>query len=266
MRADFPFKDRYGFEDLVEIMRILRAPGGCPWDAKQTHQSIRKNFIEETYEAVEAIDAEDPVLLQEELGDVLLQVVYHAAMEEEQGTFQIMDVCDGVCKKLIHRHPHIFGDVEANTAEEVLSNWEAIKQEEKGQKTAAQTLESVSKALPALMRAEKIQQRAARAGMDYESPADAFRDLQSELEELNAAVEQESRERQTEELGDLLFSVVNVSRFIGADPEEALEMACKKFVDRFAAVEQLAQQRGIEMKSAGIQKLDELWREVKQGR
>ena len=266
MRADFPFKDRYGFEDLIEIMRILRAPGGCPWDAKQTHQSIRKNFIEETYEAVEAIDAEDPVLLQEELGDVLLQVVYHAAMEEEQGTFQIMDVCDGVCKKLIHRHPHIFGDVEANTAEEVLSNWESIKQEEKGQKTAAQTLESVSKALPALMRAEKIQQRAARAGMDYESQADAFRDLQSELEELNAAVEQESRERQTEELGDLLFSVVNVSRFIGADPEEALEMACKKFVDRFAAVEQLAQQRGIEMKSAGIQKLDELWREVKQGR
>ena len=266
MRADFPFKDRYGFEDLVEIMRILRAPGGCPWDAKQTHQSIRKNFIEETYEAVEAIDAEDPVLLQEELGDVLLQVVYHAAMEEEQGTFQIMDVCDGVCKKLIHRHPHIFGDVEANTAEEVLSNWESIKQEEKGQKTAAQTLESVSKALPALMRAEKIQQRAARAGMDDESQADAFRDLQSELEELNAAVEQESRERQTEELGDLLFSVVNVSRFIGADPEEALEMACKKFVDRFAAVEQLAQQRGIEMKSAGIQKLDELWREVKQGR
>ena len=266
MRVDFPFKDRYGFEDLIEIMRILRAPGGCPWDAKQTHQSIRKNFIEETYEAVEAIDAEDPVLLQEELGDVLLQVVYHAAMEEEQGTFQIMDVCDGVCKKLIHRHPHIFGDVEANTAEEVLSNWEAIKQEEKGQKTAAQTLESVSKALPALMRAEKIQQRAARAGMDYESQADAFRDLQSELEELNAAVEQESRERQTEELGDLLFSVVNVSRFIGADPEEALEMACKKFVDRFAAVEQLAQQRGIEMKSAGIQKLDELWREVKQGR
>lgn len=266
MRVDFPFKDRYGFEDLIEIMRILRAPGGCPWDAKQTHQSIRKNFIEETYEAVEAIDAEDPVLLQEELGDVLLQVVYHAAMEEEQGTFQIMDVCDGVCKKLIHRHPHIFGDVEANTAEEVLSNWESIKQEEKGQKTAAQTLESVSKALPALMRAEKIQQRAARAGMDYESQADAFRDLQSELEELNAAVEQESRERQTEELGDLLFSVVNVSRFIGADPEEALEMACKKFVDRFAAVEQLAQQRGIEMKSAGIQKLDELWREVKQGR
>ena len=266
MRVDFPFKDRYGFEDLIEIMRILRAPGGCPWDAKQTHQSIRKNFIEETYEAVEAIDAEDPVLLQEELGDVLLQVVYHAAMEEEQGTFQIMDVCDGVCKKLIHRHPHSFGDVEANTAEEVLSNWESIKQEEKGQKTAAQTLESVSKALPALMRAEKIQQRAARAGMDYESQADAFRDLQSELEELNAAVEQESRERQTEELGDLLFSVVNVSRFIGADPEEALEMACKKFVDRFAAVEQLAQQRGIEMKSAGIQKLDELWREVKQGR
>lgn len=266
MRVDFPFKDRYGFEDLIEIMRILRAPGGCPWEAKQTHQSIRKNFIEEMYEAVEAIDAEDPVLLQEELGDVLLQVVYHAAMEEEQGTFQIMDVCDGVCKKLIHRHPHIFGDVEANTAEEVLSNWESIKQEEKGQKTAAQTLESVSKALPALMRAEKIQQRAARAGMDYESQADAFRDLQSELEELNAAVEQESRERQTEELGDLLFSVVNVSRFIGADPEEALEMACKKFVDRFAAVEQLAQQRGIEMKSAGIQKLDELWREVKQGR
>ena len=177
MRSDFPLKEKYGFDDLVKIMRVLRGPGGCPWDAEQTHASIRKNFIEETYEAIEAIDAQDSVLLQEELGDVLLQVIYHAAMEEEQGNFSIDDVCDGVCKKLVIRHPHIFGDVKADTAEEVLSNWETIKQQEKGQKTATETLKSVPKVLPALMRAEKIQKRASRAGMDYDSAADALRDL-----------------------------------------------------------------------------------------
>ncbi|MDD3192400.1 MAG: nucleoside triphosphate pyrophosphohydrolase [Oscillospiraceae bacterium] len=265
MRTDFPLKERYGFEDLVQIMRVLRGPGGCPWDAEQTHESIRKNLIEETYEAVEAIDARDPVLLQEELGDVLLQVIYHAAMEEEQGSFAIGDVCDGVCKKLVLRHPHIFGDVQADTAEEVLSNWEAIKQREKGQKTATETLESVPKVLPSLMRAEKIQKRAARAGMDYEELSGAFHDLRCEVDELEAAIKNGTVQEQALELGDLLFSAVNVSRFLGVDAEESLGLSCEKFVKRFAQVENLAQQRGIDMKSAGIQKLDELWQEIKKG-
>ena len=263
MRADFPLKDKYGFDDLVKVMRVLRGPGGCPWDAQQTHESIRKNFIEETYEVIEAIDAADPVLLQEELGDVLLQVIYHAAMEEEKGSFSIDDVCDGICKKLVIRHPHIFGDVKVDTAEEVLSNWEMIKQQEKGQKTAAETLESVPKVLPALMRAEKIQKRASRAGMDYDSVADAFRDLRSEVDELEDAVKYGTPEQRGLELGDLLFSAVNVSRFICADAEESLGLSCEKFVKRFAQVEKLARQRDIDMKTAGIQKLDEIWQEIK---
>ncbi len=264
MGLDFSFKEKYGFDDLVRIMRLLRGPGGCPWDAEQTHQSIRKNLIEETYEAVEAIDAQDPALLQEELGDVLLQVVYHAAMEEEQGSFCIDDVCDGVCQKLLRRHPHIFGEGKADTAQEVLENWEAVKRQEKGQKTAAETLKSIPKVLPALMRAEKIQQRAARAGMDYDHLADALADLKREIAELEQALAEESPQAQRMELGDVLFSAVNVSRFLQADPEEALGLSCEKFIRRFEKVEELARQRGIEMQSAGIQKLDQLWREVKE--
>ena len=156
MRADFPIKEKYNFDDLVKIMKVLRGPDGCPWDAEQTHESIRKNFIEETYEAVEAIDNGDRDLLKEELGDVLLQVIYHAAMEEEAGVFNIDDVCHDVVYKLVVRHPHIFGDVKADTAEEVLSNWEKIKQQQKGQETATETLKSVPKVLPALMRSTKV--------------------------------------------------------------------------------------------------------------
>ena len=263
MRADFPLKEKYGFEDLVQIMRVLRGPDGCPWDAEQTHESIRKNFIEETYEAVEAIDNGDKALLKEELGDVLLQVIYHAAMEEEAGEFTIDDVCHDVVYKLVVRHPHIFGDVKADTAEEVLSNWEKIKQQQKGQETATETLKSVPKVLPALMRSTKVQQRAARAGMDYDDVLGALRDLRSEIDELEAAIQEGSQDEKTMELGDQLFSAVNVSRFIGADAEEALGLSCDKFVSRFEKVENAAMSRGIDMKTAGIEKLDEIWREIK---
>lgn len=264
MAVDFPFKEKYDFDDLVRIMQFLRGPGGCPWDAEQTHQSLRKNLIEETYEAVEAIDAQNPAMLREELGDVLLQVVYHSAIEEEVGSFSASGVCDEVCRKLIRRHPHIFGEAKADTTEEVLANWEAVKRQEKGQKTASETLESVPKVLPGLMRAEKIQQRAARAGMDYDSLTEALADLKSEIDELERALKEQTPEEQRLELGDILFSAVNVSRFLSVDPEEALGLSCQKFIRRFTRVEQLARQRGIEMESAGIQKLDQLWREVKE--
>lgn len=260
---EFLQKSNYSIDDLLRIMQLLRSPGGCPWDKQQTHQSIRKNFIEETYEVAEAIDNNDSELLKEELGDVLLQVVFHAQMESENGTFDFNDVADGICKKLIIRHPHIFSDVVADTPQEVLRNWEDIKQKQKGQKTQSEALNSVPKTLPSLMRSEKVQHRAAKVGFDYPDWKRAFLDMRSEVEELDEAVCEGKRDLIEEELGDLLFSVVNVSRFLKVDPERALEKACDKFIARFSKVESLASQRGIEMASAGIDLLDTLWGEVK---
>ncbi len=261
--VDFTIKDRYTIEDLRQIMRILRSEGGCPWDREQDHHSIRKNFIEETYEVCEAIDTEDTALLREELGDVLLQVVFHTQMEEERGTFYFEDVCTEICKKLVVRHPHIFADVCVNNSSEVLRNWDAIKKREKGQQSDTQTLQSVSKALPGLMRSAKVQQRAARAGFDYPDEKWAMSDLRSEVDELEEAMEQGDGAHIDEELGDLLFAAVNVSRFVHVDAEEALGRACEKFIARFSKVEQLAAEQGVDMKNAPIEKLDELWRQAK---
>lgn len=260
---DFKQKKQYGMDDLLHIMELLRAPGGCPWDREQTHQSIRKNFIEETYEAVEAIDTGDTALLKEELGDVLLQVVFHTQMEHEQGRFSFDDVCDGICKKLILRHPHIFSDTLAATSAEVLRNWEDIKKQEKQHTTQTQVLSSVPRTLPALMRSEKIQHRAAKVGFDYPDAHRAFADMCSEVEELEQAMESGKQEAVFEELGDLLFSVVNVSRFVSVDAEHSLEKACDKFTARFEQVELLAGSRNIDMSKAGIDLLDILWQEVK---
>ena len=185
--VDFQYKDSYGVKDLEEIVRILRAPGGCPWDAEQTHQSIRRNFLEEAYEAVEAIDEGSPEHLEEELGDVLLQVVMHARMEQEAGRFDLDGVADGICKKLIYRHPHVFGDVAVSGTGEVLSNWEALKRKEKGQATNTDALEAVARALPALWRAEKVQKKARKAGFDWPDVSGALDKLSEELEELKTA-------------------------------------------------------------------------------
>ena len=261
--VDFQYKDSYGVKDLEEIVRLLRAPGGCPWDAEQTHQSIRRNFLEEAYEAVEAIDEGSPEHLKEELGDVLLQVVFHALMEQEAGRFDLDAVADGICKKLIFRHPHVFGEVEVKDSGEVLNNWEAIKNKVKGTENFTQTLKSVPAVFPALMRSEKVQHRAAKVGFDYPSGAMALDDLASELDELREAVAENAAAHIDEELGDLLFAAVNVSRFAGIDAEESLNRACNKFIGRFTNVEQLAAQRGIDMKSSSIENLDELWREAK---
>ncbi len=238
--------------DLLRIMEILRGENGCPWDREQTHASIRGNFIEETYEAVEAIDKEDPVLLREELGDVLLQVVFHARMEEEAGSFGFGDVVNDICKKLIIRHPHIFSDVQVNGTEEVLSNWETIKNQVKGTKTQTERLEAVPRVYPALMRSQKVSSRAAKAGMGYVDTAAAWGDLESEL-----------RDHVEEELGDLLFSAVNVARHLGIDSEYALTRSCDKFIRRFAEAERLAGEQGLEMKDAGPETLDRLWKEAK---
>ena len=263
MNKKFNFKDNYNIDDLVDIVRILRAPGGCSWDAEQTHESIRKNLIEETYEVVEAINKKDEDLLKEELGDVLLQVVFHANIENEKGTFSFDDVCDGVCKKLIVRHPHVFGDVTVSGTSEILKNWDEIKKQTKGQKSQSEVIDSIPRELPALMRAQKVQHKAAKVGFDWDDVKGAIEKCKEEIAELEEAINGRNAAEIEDELGDVLFSAVNVARFAGCDSEEALTHATDKFASRFRMVEKLAGERHIEMASAGIEKLDELWNEAK---
>ncbi len=263
MNTVFEMRDNYTCEDLLEIMRILRGERGCPWDREQDHESIRNDFLEEVYEVVDAIDNGDLDGLKEELGDVLLQVVFHSQIETERGNFNFDDVCDGICKKLILRHPHVFGEVEAKTSAKVKENWDAIKKVEKGQATATETLRSVPKAFPALMRSKKVQSRAAKAGMDFKDIAQVMKSLESELEELKAAMESGSKAECEEELGDLLFSVVNISRFLKVDAEESLAKSCDKFIDRFEKSEKLAEEKGVDMRKATESELDMLWNEAK---
>ena len=255
--VDFQYKDSYNVQDLEEIVRILRAPGGCPWDAEQTHASIRRNFLEEAYEAVEAIDEQTPAHLKEELGDVLLQVLFHARMEQEAGRFGLDDVADGICKKLIYRHPHVFGDVAVSGTGEVLTNWEELKRKEKGQATNTDALEAVARSLPALWRAEKVQKKAKKAGFDWPDISGALDKLSEELSELKQAVAQGTNVE--EELGALLFSAVNVSRFLKADPEDALNGATDKFIGRFRKVEAQAAAQGRSMEGMTLEELDKLW-------
>ncbi len=260
---DFQYKDAYNITDLIGIMRILRSPNGCPWDKVQTHESIRQNFIEETYEAVEAIDKGDSPLLKEELGDVLMQVIFHSLMEEEEGRFNFDDVCNDVCQKLIIRHPHVFGSVDAETPEEVLRNWDAIKMQTKSQESYADSVDDVARSLPALMRAQKVQKRSAKSGMDFKNAAEAASKVPEEQQELFRAIESGDKAQIEEELGDLLFSVVNIARFAGVDAEQALYRSTDKFAKRFRAVEELAHERGIDMKTAQPSLIDSLWEEVK---
>lgn len=261
MKVDFNFKEKYDFGDLCRIMTVLRK--NCPWDKEQDHTSIRNNMLEEAYEVADAIDTHDNDALLEELGDVLLQVVFHSEIEREKGTFDIGDVSDGICKKLIHRHPHIFADVNVSGTDDVLNNWDGIKREEKGQNSYTDTLNSVPKAFPALMRAQKVQKRAAKAGFDWDNIDGAKDKIMEETGEVISAFESGDSQAVAEEIGDLLFSVVNVSRFLHVDAEEALCAATDKFISRFAKVEQLAAQHGIEMESADIDQLDRLWDQAK---
>lgn len=260
---NFDFKENYNIDDLLEIMRILRSPGGCPWDMEQTHQSIRKDFIEEVYEAVEAIDLEDTDLLREELGDVLLQVAFHCQIETENQNFAFNDICDELCKKLIVRHPHVFGQITVSDTGEVLKNWDKIKKETKGQKTYTDTLESVAKSLPALMRAQKLGKRAMRAGMDFKCMEDAFECIKLETDELSEAIKNGDKQHIEEEFGDLLFSCVNTARHLDIDAEEALTKASEKFIKRFKETEKLVTLSGADMTALSIDELDDFWRQAK---
>lgn len=256
---DFQFKENYNVADLIDIVEILRSPEGCPWDREQDHKSIRRDFLEETYEVIEAINKNDKELLLEELGDVLLQVVFHTQIEREQGTFELSDVADGICKKMIERHPHVFGEVKADTSDQVLENWDIIKKRTKKQKSQTESMLSIPREFPALMRADKVQKKASKVGFDWDNAGGAFDKISEELAELKIAVASGDKDNMREELGDLLFSVVNVSRFIGVDSEEALTGSTDKFIDRFSKVEKMADERGMNMKETDLSELDKLW-------
>ena len=260
---DYPEKERYYLEDLLEIVRLLRSPEGCPWDKVQTHTSIRNDFLEEAYEAVEAIDLLNHDMMREELGDVLLQVVFHSILAEEENAFTFQDVCDEICRKLIIRHPHVFGNTVAETTETVLSNWDKIKKATKHQETYTETLNAVAKSLPALSRAQKVGKRASKAGMDFHGVEDAFACVQSEHDELQAAISSGNAEHMEEELGDLLFSCVNTARHLGIDAEQALTRATEKFIRRFSETEQLVNHSGKEMPDLPIEELDKYWNQAK---
>ena len=263
MAVEFEIKDNYDINDFLRLITVLRSPGGCPWDRKQTHESIKKNFIEETYEVVEAINKADAQSLREELGDVLLQVAMHSEMESEKGSFDFNDVVNDICKKLVLRHPHVFGDVAAQSSDEALQSWDQVKLKTKGMKKQSEAIIKVPREFPALMRAQKVQEKAAKAGFDWDNVNGAVEKLHEEIDELETALAAGVGKDIEEEFGDVLFSCVNVSRFIGADSEEALTASTDKFIKRYLLVEQLAADDGVDMKSASIEELDKLWTKAK---
>ncbi|AGC67281.1 MazG family protein [Thermoclostridium stercorarium subsp. stercorarium DSM 8532] len=256
-------KERYGFEDLVEIMKKLRSPDGCPWDREQTHESLKEYFIEETYEVLEAIDLKSPEKLCEELGDVLLQVIFHATIAEENGQFTIYDVVDGISRKMVHRHQHVFGKEHAETAADVLNLWDKIKKEEKGTKTQTDILKSVPANLPALMRSYKVQEKAAKVGFDWDNAEDAWKKVKEEMEEFHEACRSGDMDKTEEELGDLLFAIVNVSRFLKIQPELALTKTINKFIKRFEYIETKSSENGKKLTDMTLQEMDALWDEAK---
>lgn len=254
-------KDRYSFDDLVLVVEVLRGEGGCPWDIEQTHKSIRKDFIEETYEVIEAIDTEDPVLLREELGDVLLQVTFHSQIEREEGRFDIHDVANDICVKLIHRHPHVFGEVKVSDSEEVLANWDKIKGVEKHRDTLTDKLRAIPPMLPALMRAQKVGKKA--SFFDFETVDAVFDKLYEEIEEVREAMKRGEQADIDEEIGDLLLTVTSLARKSKTDSELALTNATNKFIDRFETVEKYALAEGKNVEEMTMPELDAIWDEIK---
>ncbi len=261
MALDFTHKERYDVRDLLEIMQYLRSPEGCPWDREQTHRSIRGDFLEETHEAIEAIDREDRDGLQEELGDVLLQVVFHARIEEENNGFTFDDVVDTLCQKLVMRHPHVFGDKKADDAGQALKNWDAIKRQTKKGKTQTQLLDGVPHSLPALMRAGKVLGRARRVGFETAAtPAEAVLALEKQVEMLKTRVLQ--GEDADAAVGDMLFAAVALSRQLHIDPEEQLSISANRFIDRFSAMEKAVKEAGGDIAAVSAAEWQKLWEET----
>lgn len=256
---DFLCKESYDLRDFVALVSYLRSPNGCPWDQVQTHESIRRNFLEETYEACEAIDAGDLVHMREELGDVLMQVLFHTDIEREAGHFDIDDVADAACKKLVYRHPHVFRRDEPDALD-----WDTMKQRERAQTTTAEAMDSVARSLPALWRCDKIQAKAAKTGFEWPDVHAALDKVDEETRELRAAVASGDTEAIGDELGDLLFAAVKVARFAGIDPEHAAHAACEKFIRRFATMETAAANDGTALEQCTLEQMLTLWQQAKQ--
>ena len=254
-------KERYSFNDLVDIVRMLRGEGGCPWDMEQDHKSIRDDLIEETYEVIEAIDTENPELLREELGDVLLQIVFHASISSDEKNFNIDDVTDEICRKMIYRHPHVFGDVSADTSEEVLRNWEKLKSDEKQRKTVTDKLNAIPRQLPALMRATKVGKKA--SCFDFPDKESVIQKLHEEISELESAISKCDAENIHEEMGDLLLTVTSLCRKLDVNAERALNDATDKFICRFDKVEKKVMEQNKDIKEMDIYELDTIWEQIK---
>lgn len=261
---NFVCKDSYDLRDFVNLLAYLRSERGCPWDRAQTHESIRRNVLEEAYEVCEAIDEGDPEHLREELGDLLMQVIFHARMEEEAGRGGIDDIADAACKKLVHRHPHVFGDAVAETPDKVLDTWEAVKRADREQKTAASAMDGVSKAMPSLWRAEKIQKKAAKLGFDWPTVDGAMDKLREEVGELQEGIDKSDLDNIAEELGDVLFCAVNTARLYKLDPEELMHRACDKFIRRFRYLEDGAAAEGKRLEDMSLYEMELIYQRARQ--
>ncbi len=257
------------FERLHEIIAKLRSPEGCPWDREQTHKSLRKYFVEETYEALETIDNDDMDALRDELGDVLLQIMLHAQIEEESGTFDVYDVIAGLSEKMVRRHPHVFGDVRVGGVEDVLTTWQDVKAQERkaaGESAPASILAGVPSGLPSLMRAVAVQKKAAKVGFDWSEPGDIARKIEEELQEFQEALAGSGDDRDArllDEMGDLLFAVVNLARYLKIDPEEALSATNRKFTERFMYIEERLRLSGKTFDQTDIEEMERYWQEAK---
>ena len=256
-------KGKKDINDLIEIIEVLRGENGCPWDKEQTHDSIKKCIIEESYEVFDAIDNNDIKAIVEELGDVLFQVLFHASLGREEGKFTLLDITDGISNKMIYRHPHVFGDASVNNTEEVLVNWDELKKNEKNFESLSDELTGVAKALPALIRAKKIQKKAKKVGFDWDDVSGAFDKVKEELNEVMDVYKEGKVSRIKEEIGDLLFSCVNVSRFLDVDPEEALNLTTDKFINRFSYIEKRAKELNRNLEEMSLEDMDKLWDEAK---
>ncbi|MEM9445760.1 MAG: nucleoside triphosphate pyrophosphohydrolase [Verrucomicrobiota bacterium] len=255
-------------EKLLEVMSRLRGPGGCPWDQEQTHQSIRPQVLEECYELLEAIDEQDDKLMKEELGDVLLHVVFHSQLAKERGAFDFEDVSCSIVDKLIRRHPHVFGDQKVSSSDKVLQKWQELKAKEKPERTGA--LDGIPKVLPALIEAQEVQKKAGHVGFDWAEVKEVMLKLREEVEEIqevldNISGEQDAQARLEEEVGDLFFVVVNLARHLKCDAEQSCRLATRKFRHRFEQVEEMIQARGMRMQDCSLEEMELCWQEVKSG-
>ena len=252
------------FEKLINVMKTLRSPGGCPWDIEQTHESITMGFVEELYEFIEAVEDKDIETMKEELGDLCLHIVFQVQIAKENGEFTMAEVLDSIIEKLIRRHPHVFSDVKVKNSNEVVANWDDIKKQEKQKQHRKSVVDGIPRHLPALSKARKVQIKARKVGFDWDKVEDVILKIKEEFNELYEAIEEKDQEHISEELGDVLFSVVNLSRFLDVEPERALHNTVRKFMSRFRAIEIALEEKGTTVQEASFEEMDSLWDQVKE--